>query len=149
MPRRHAWLVGLAVLVLLAGCDSGESIDPWDQSWMLSQIELEDGSVHRDTTPQGASVDFRPAFQGGDGCDLFAGQFQFADPRLEFSDIEYSYAELHPVPAACPEEGILIRDAMRSALDEGVVVTTLTAEVMVWHWEAGGITFEFYPGVEG
>lgn len=116
---------------------------------MLSHMELADGSIHSDTTPQGAYVVFRPAFQGGDGCDLFAGQYQFNDPRLEFSDIEYSYAETHPVPAACPDEGLLIRDAMRSALDEGVVVTTLGADVMVWRWEAGGVAFEFHPGVEG
>ena len=92
---------------------------------------------------------FRPAFQGGDGCDLFAGQYRFVDPLLEFSDIQYSYAETHPVPAACPEEGLLIRDAMRSALDGGVVVTTLTSSTTVWHWEPGGIKFEFYPGIEG
>ena len=146
---RHTRIIGLAVLVLAAGGASERSSDPWEQSWMLSHLELADGSVHSDTTPQGAHLDFRPAFQGGDGCDLFAGQFQFADPQLEFSDIEYSYTESHPVPAACPNEGLLIRDAMRSALDEGVVVTTLTSELMVWHWEAGGITFEFHPGVEG
>ena len=145
----RAWLLGLAVLAFLAGCDSvtERSDDPWQQNWLLSHIEMEDGSRLRDTTPQRASVSFQPVVQGSDGCDLFSGRYEFTEPRLIFSEIEYQYAETHPVPAACPGEPWLVVDAMRSALRDGVIVTTMTSDAMVW--ESGGITFEFYPGVEG
>lgn len=144
------WLVGLAVLAFVAGCDSvpGRSDDPWEQNWHLSQIETEDGSRHgNNTTPQGVSVEFTPALQGSNGCDRFSGRYEYTDTRLIFSDIEYQYAESHPIPADCPEEAQPVADAMRAALRDGVTVITLTSDVMVW--ESGGITFEFYPGVEG
>jgi hypothetical protein len=148
--RTRAWLLGLAVLAFVAGCDSvpGRSDDPWEQNWLLSHIEMEDGSRHDDnTTPQGAGVAFRPALQGSNGCDLFSGRYEYTDPRLIFSDIEYQYAESHPIPADCPEEALTVASAMRSALRDGVTITTMTSDAMVW--ESGGITFEFYPGVEG
>ena len=46
----RALLLGLAVLTFLAGCDSvpERSGDPWEQNWLLSHIETEDGSRHRD-----------------------------------------------------------------------------------------------------
>lgn len=151
MPRR-SWLLWLgAVLVLLAGCDSvpERSDDPWEQSWILSHIQTPEGSIAGATTPQGAHIVFRPALQGSDGCDLFSGRHEFTDPQLEFFDIEYQYTETHPVPAACPEEAVFVRDALRSALADGVVISALTADLMVWESEETGLTFEFYPGVEG
>jgi hypothetical protein len=145
----RALLLGLAVLTFLAGCDSvpERSGDPWEQNWLLSHIETEDGSRHRDETPQGVRVAYQPVVEGSDGCDLFSGRYDYRAPQLIFSDIEYQYAETHPVPAACPGEPWLVVDAMRAALRDGVTVTTLTSDAMVW--ESGGITLEFYPGLEG
>jgi hypothetical protein len=143
-------LVGLALLALPAGCDSDpeRSDDPWEQNWQLSHIETQDGSRYdTNTTPQGVSVQFIPALQGGNGCDLFSGRYDFTDPQLTFSDVEYQYAETHPIPADCPDEAQPVADAMRSALAEGVTVTTLTTDKMVW--ESAGVTLEFYAGVEG
>lgn len=141
----------LLAAIAVAGCsdsDSGRPDDPWEQNWFLDHIETSDG-VANVKTPKGVSVHFEPWFDGSDGCDLFVGAYNYDDPTLTFPTVEYTYAEANPRPAVCPEEALMVVEAMRDALRDGVTVTKMTADTMVWQSESGEITFEFYPGVEG
>ena len=147
-------LLGLILLAATAvtGCsdsDSGRSDDPWEQNWILDHLETPEGVANGSKTPKGVSVQFEPWFGGSDGCDLFIGAYNYDDPTLTFPTVEYTYAEANPRPATCPEDSLMVVEAMRDALTDGVAVTTMTADTMVWQSESGEITFEFYPGVEG
>lgn len=142
----------LVLSVVIAGCGgsaAGRSDEPWDQSWHLTSIQTPDGVLDDAGIPKPVYISFRPDLRGSDGCDLFEGSYNYVEPTLSFPTIEYTYAEANPGPAECPEQYLPIVEAVRSALNDGVDVTELTRDVMVWRWEQNDTVFEFHPGVEG
>ncbi|MDX2468633.1 MAG: hypothetical protein QNL12_15055 [Acidimicrobiia bacterium] len=142
----------LFAAIIVAGCgDSGtrRSDDPWDQNWFLGSMQTPEGAVEDVRTPKPVGIWFRPGFGGSDGCDLFGGAYEYTEPVLSFPTIEYTYADSNPVPAECPDQYLPIVEAVRGAVADGVEVTELSADMMVWWWEQGDVVFEFRPGVEG
>jgi hypothetical protein len=140
----------LVLAVLVAGCGSsapGRSDDPWEQSWYLDHIETSGGVVRDKPTPIAMFVEFEPLFRGSDGCGQFQGSYEYDDPVLRFSSVEYLEGDPHSEAVTCPQEPIAVVEAMRQALRDGVLVTTMTTDTMIW--QSGDTILEFHAGAEG
>lgn len=143
--RTAAVLIVLTMAVLAGGCSIARSAPdgPWDQSWYLSTLTTPEGPLATQT-PMPVEIHFRPGVGGSDGCNLFEASYEWNDPDLSWSEIVYQVPESTGQPHPCPDDALPTVELLRSAIQDGVTVTTFTAEEMVWEYK--GSVFEFRPG---
>lgn len=147
---RRLLSLAMGVVFIAAACgdsDSARSDDPWEQNWILHQVETSEGVNGAATTPVWVQLRFEPLLRGNDGCGQFQGTYEYEDPALRFPAFEYLTADPSSQAVRCPGDIPIVVEAMRTALRDGVVVTSLTADLMTWR--SGDITFEFHAGLEG
>lgn len=145
----------LLLAVTLAGCTTTTDVrsdDPWDQSWHLSEIRVDDGALGLTEAQEAAvpvAIELYSAdeFRGEDDCMSVYGEFSEADGRMVFFNVErYTWdADENQTSSLeyCPE------GYPRGPIEAGVDIVEMTRDVMELRWKEAATTIAYRAGISG